>query len=148
MRVGLPAASAAIASAIAAEVLRHLALAIGTFSIARANPRAPVNQMIVNLRGLLGYGAALAGVGIKPFSSASEPAILFIAHAIGLVVLVVAVCLAAVAVLRATRSGSAPVRLVFIRGHLVEAALSFALSCNSRATAPGHGSKTCLSLLS
>jgi len=105
MRVGLPAASAAIASAIAAEVLRHLALAIGTFSIARANPRAPVNQMIVNLRGLLGYGAALAGVGIKPFSSASEPAILFIAHAIGLVVLVVAVCLAAVAVLRASAVG-------------------------------------------
>ena len=107
MRVGLPAASAAIASAIAAEVLRHLALAIGTFSIARANPRAPVNQMIVNLRGLLGYGAALAGVGIKPFSSASEPAILFIAHAIGLVVLVVAVCLAAVAVLRAERGRAA-----------------------------------------
>ncbi|MGA3217169.1 MAG: hypothetical protein ABSD97_15935 [Acidimicrobiales bacterium] len=104
-RAGAPAVSAAIASAVAAEALRRIALAIGTFSIAGANPRASFHQMISNLGGLLGYGADVQGVGIKSFSSLAQPSMLKAAHAVGLGLVVTAVVLAAAAVLRAGVAG-------------------------------------------
>ena len=66
-RAGAPAVAAALGSLVLGEVVRRFARAIGTFTIAAANPRAPFHQMIVNLRHVVTYGAALEGVGSDLF---------------------------------------------------------------------------------
>jgi len=104
-RAGAPAVTAALGSVAAAEAARYLTLAIGTFSVAGMNPRASLHQMTFNLRGLMGYGASLGGVAIRPFSSVPRPSILQVTHAIGLAVVAVAVLLAAVSALRSSVDG-------------------------------------------
>ncbi len=101
LRAGAPAVTAGLGSAVLAEAVRLVAATIGSFSIAGANPRASLHQMVLNLRGLLGYGAAVQGVGIRPFSSLSQPLIFQAAHALGLAVVLAGVSLATVAAFRA-----------------------------------------------
>ena len=105
LRAGAPAVTAGLGSAVLAEAVRLVAATIGSFSIAGANPRASLHQMVLNLRGLLGYGAAVQGVGIRPFSSLSQPLIFEVAHALGLVVVLAGVSLATVAAFRGVAAG-------------------------------------------
>jgi hypothetical protein len=105
LRAGAPAVTAGLGSAVLAEAVRLVAATIGSFSIAGANPRASLHQMVLNLRGLLGYGAAVQGVGIRPFSSLSQPLIFEVAHALGLAVVLAGVSLATVAAFRASAAG-------------------------------------------
>ena len=104
-RAGAPAVTAGLGSVMAAETVRYVTSAVGTFSVAGMNPRASLHQMILNLRGLFGYGASLGGVAIKPFSSDTQSTIVQVTHAIGLAVVVIAVVLAAVAALQSSTEG-------------------------------------------
>jgi hypothetical protein len=104
-KAGAPAVTAALGSVITAEAVRTIALALGTFSIAGANPLASFHQMVLNLRGLLGYSAAVQGVGLKSFATVPEAPSLEVAHVIGLALVVAAVALAVVAALRASAAG-------------------------------------------
>jgi hypothetical protein len=108
-KAGAPAVTAALGSVLAAEAVRRIALALGTFSIAGANPLASFHQMTLNLWGLLGYGAAVQGVGVKSLGTVPEAPSLEVAHVIGLAIVVVAVWLAAVAALRSSAVGAGAV---------------------------------------
>jgi hypothetical protein len=101
-RAGAPAVTAALGAVAAAVIVRYATVAVGTFSIAGMNPHASLHQMTVNLRGLLGYGALIGGVGIRSFSQGRQSGFSQVAHVVGLGVVVAAVGLAAMA---AARSG-------------------------------------------
>jgi len=90
-RVGAPAVTAALGSLVLAEVVRRIALAIGTYTIGPANPRATFHQMFHNIAYVVNWGAALEGVGSGPFGSPAVPPVLGVAHAFGLGLGVVAV---------------------------------------------------------
>ena len=90
-RVGLPALTAALGSLVLAEAVRRIAWAIGTYTIGVANPRASFHQMAQNLVHVITWGAALEGVGSRPFGSPGVPPVLGVAHAVGLVLIVLAV---------------------------------------------------------
>lgn len=75
---------AAAGSVVAALVIRAAARVVGTFAIAPANPHAGLHQLVVNLRHVVTWGAALAGVGYHPFGSETVPPLLEVAHGVGL----------------------------------------------------------------
>ncbi len=127
-RAGAPAVLAGLASGAVAEVVRRVADALGSYSIAGANPIAPLHQMLVNLRGLVGYGAAVQGVGVNSFGTAPQPVVLEIAHGLG-----VALVLAAVAVAARSVLGSA------VSGRRAASARSTALAVAGRRQQPGAG---------
>ena len=83
-RAGAPAFTAAVSSLVLAEAVRRIAWAIGTYTIGAANPRAPFGQMFHNAFHVITWGAALEGVGSRPFGSPGVPPLLGAAHAIGL----------------------------------------------------------------
>ncbi len=99
-RAGAPALAAALGSLVLAEVVRRIAWAIGTYTIGPANPRANFHQMAHNLIHIITWGAALEGVGSKPFGSPGVPPILGVAHAVGLGLGVLAVAIGIVAIAR------------------------------------------------
>ncbi|MGD1011833.1 MAG: hypothetical protein ABR925_04780 [Acidimicrobiales bacterium] len=105
-RAGAPAVAAAVVSTVLAEVVRRIALAIGTYSIGAANPRAAFHQMIHNAYHVIKYGAALGGVGTRTFGAPAVPPVLEVAHAIGLCLCVVAVVWALAAIVRAALFGA------------------------------------------
>ena len=61
-RVGLPLFAAALASAALAYVVRRIAVAVGTFSIAPANPFASGSQLVHNLLHIPRFLEALFGI--------------------------------------------------------------------------------------
>jgi hypothetical protein len=101
-RAGAPAVSAAICSVALAEIVRHLARVIGTFTIAPANPRASFHQMLQNIHHVITYGAALEGVGYHPFGSQAVPLVLELAHGVGLLLGLAAVVVALVSLVRSS----------------------------------------------
>lgn len=105
-RAGAPALAAALGSTVLAELVRRIALAIGTYSIGAANPRAAFHQMIHNVYHAIKYGAALGGVGTHAFGALTVPPGLEVAHAIGLCLCVLAVVLALAAIVRAVLFGA------------------------------------------
>ncbi|MHB8245721.1 MAG: hypothetical protein ACYDGN_10280 [Acidimicrobiales bacterium] len=88
-RKGMPLVIAAAGSCVLAEVVRHLAMAIGTFSIAPANPIATVPQMIRNVKHGLHEAVLMMGVGSSYYGLGGEPTLLSYVHAIGLLVVLV-----------------------------------------------------------
>jgi len=109
-RAGAAPMTAALASVVVAEVIRRIALVIGTYFIAPANPLASFHQMALNIVGLLGYGADMFGVGIKSFSSVRESHLTELAHTLGLGLVLIAVSLAAIATVRSSATGVRSVR--------------------------------------
>ncbi|MGO9911154.1 MAG: hypothetical protein ACLPQS_08355, partial [Acidimicrobiales bacterium] len=101
-RAGAPAVSAAACSLALAEIVRHVARLIGTFTIAPANPRASLHQMLQNLHHVITYGAALEGVGYHPFGAQSVPLILELAHGVGLLLGLTALVMALVSIVRSS----------------------------------------------
>ena len=104
-RAGAPAVAAAVGSLVLGEVVRRFARAIGTFTIAPANPRAPFHQMITNVHHVITYGAALEGVGSDIFGGPAVPPILQAARAVGLAFGVVAIALGLVSIVRTSVAG-------------------------------------------
>jgi hypothetical protein len=97
---GAPAFTAALGSVVFAEAVRRITWAIGTYTIGAANPRAQFHQMFHNVYHVLTWGAALEGVGSRPFGSPGVPPILGVAHAIGLGLGVLAIGVGLVAIVR------------------------------------------------
>ncbi len=83
-KVGVPAFTAALGSLVLAEAVRRIAWVIGTYTIGAANPRASFHQMAQNILHVITWGAALGGVGSRPFGSPGVPPVLGVAHAVGL----------------------------------------------------------------
>jgi hypothetical protein len=99
-RVGVPALTAALGSLVLAEAVRRIAWVIGTYTIGPANPRADFHQMAHNIFHVITWGAALEGVGSRPFGSPGVPPVLWAAHAVGLGLGVLAVVAGLVAIVR------------------------------------------------
>lgn len=97
-RAGMPLVAAAAGSVVVAEVVRRAAHALGTFSIAPANPIATVGQMLRNLRHGAHEGVTLLGVGNGYYGLGGEPRALSLVHLVTVAVLFVAVVGAAAAV--------------------------------------------------
>ncbi|MGH9296988.1 MAG: hypothetical protein ACRDZP_03320 [Acidimicrobiales bacterium] len=104
-RAGLPAASAAIAAVVVAEIVRHIAIAIGTFTIAKANPIATRSQMLRNLKHGVHEGAMLMGVGGSYYGLGGEPTALSYVHVIAILVVFAAVAGTAVSLLNGVIRG-------------------------------------------
>ncbi|MHB1987096.1 MAG: hypothetical protein ACYCSF_03800 [Acidimicrobiales bacterium] len=104
-RAGAAPIAAAVAGAVLAEGVRGIAQVVGTFTIASANPLAPVHQAIQNIGHVLTYGAALEGVGYHPFGAEAVPPLLEGAHAVGLGLGVLAVVIGAVSILWSSVAG-------------------------------------------
>lgn len=98
-RTGLPQVAAAISSLVLAEAIRRIARALGTFSIATANPIATFTQMVHNVKHGLHEGALMMGVGTTYFGIGADPRALSYTHSLAILVVGVAVmgtCLATV----------------------------------------------------
>ncbi|MGO9559991.1 MAG: hypothetical protein ACLPQS_12135 [Acidimicrobiales bacterium] len=96
-RIGLPQATAAISSLVLAEVVRRIARALGTFSIAKANPIATLTQMLHNVKHGLHEGELMMGVGTTYYGIGADPRALSYAHFVAILVVGVAVVGTAVA---------------------------------------------------
>jgi len=104
-RAGLTATTASIAGVVLAVVIRVIATAFGTFSIAPQNPIASPAQMLRNV-GLVGsYGTKLFGIASGSFGSGGVPTLLGAVHIFGLLVVVVCVLFALVSLLKAIVTG-------------------------------------------
>jgi len=104
-RAGAPGVAASVASLVIGEVVRRVARLLGTFTIAAANPRAPFHQMIVNVRHVVTYGAALEGVGSDVFGPPNVSPVLQAAHAVGLALGVAAIVVGLVSIVRSAVTG-------------------------------------------
>jgi hypothetical protein len=95
-RSGAAPTTAAIASVTLAEVVREIALRIGTFTFTESHHTAKAAQAVRNLRHLLGWGAAMLGIDNGPYGGVHVPLILELVHV--LVALCILVCLVAAGV--------------------------------------------------
>jgi hypothetical protein len=106
-RAGIPAVSAAVASVVLAWVVRRIADAIGTFSIATSHPTASLSQALKNVEHIPRWGASMLGLGAGPLGAGKAPAGLEAVHLLGLVVVVAGVGVAAVGLVRGVVRGRA-----------------------------------------
>ncbi|HLH46308.1 MAG TPA: hypothetical protein VKV25_04050, partial [Acidimicrobiales bacterium] len=74
VRAGAPAVVAAAAAAVAALAVRHLALAVGSFSVGKADTTVSgLRQMRANLSSLKTVGASVLGLRTFPFGTGGVP---------------------------------------------------------------------------
>jgi hypothetical protein len=104
-RAGLPMVGAALASLVVAEVVRRIAVAVGSFSIAKANPTAPFSTIVGNLKHGAHEGLLLMGVGRGYYGLGGEPAGLSYTHLLAALVVVLAVAGGVVALLNGVIRG-------------------------------------------
>lgn len=97
-QAGLAQVTAAVSAVVLAEVIRRIASAIGTFSIARANPVATFSQMIANLGQAAHELVALMGVGSAFWGLGADPSALSYVHLLAVVVVLASVAGTVVAV--------------------------------------------------
>jgi len=105
LRAGIPAVSVAAASIVLAWVVRQIADALGTYSIATSHPTASLSQAVKNVEHIPSWGASMLGLGAGPLGAGSVPAGLEAVHVLGLVVVVAGVGAAAVGLVRGVVSG-------------------------------------------
>ena len=96
-RAGLAQVTAAISSVLLAEVIRRIAIEIGTFSIAAANPIAKFPRMLANLKLGVHEGVAMMGVGGAYYGLGADPRALSYVHLLAIAVVFAAVAGTAVA---------------------------------------------------
>lgn len=106
LRAGIPAVSVAVASIVLAWVVRQIADALGTYSIATSHPTASLSQAVKNVEHIPTWGASMLGLGAGPFGAGRVPAGLEAVHILGLVVVVAGVGVAAVGLVRGVVSGN------------------------------------------
>jgi hypothetical protein len=107
-RAGIPAVTVAGASIVLAWVIRQIADALGTYSIATSHPTASLPQALTNVKHIVTWGPSLLGVSHGPFGEGKVPIGLQAVHVLGLAVVVVGVGTAAVALVRGAIRGRAP----------------------------------------
>ena len=104
-RRGITTAMAPVVGFVLAAVVRVVANALGTFTVARPNPMAPPSQILPNIGRVATWGAHLLGLGGGVFGSGGSPAPLAAVHALGVVVVVGGVSWAAIGLVRGVRPG-------------------------------------------
>jgi hypothetical protein len=108
-RTGLPTVSAAVVGLIVAEVVRRLAMVVGTFAIATSHPTASAPQTLTNLGRVATWGADMLGVGNGGFSTGGVPDAFQAFHVLGLVAVIAGVVMGTLSLVRgAVRGRSAP----------------------------------------
>ncbi len=105
-RSGLPAASAAVVSVIVTWVVRALATAVGTFSVATSHPRSSAPEMLRNVGRVATWGADMLGVGNAGFTSGGVPGLLQAVHVVGLLAVVAGIVVAARSIVLGVVHGS------------------------------------------
>ncbi|MCW2540451.1 MAG: putative rane protein [Frankiales bacterium] len=90
-RAGGPAIASAVGGLVLAYAVRKVAVAIGTFSIGRANERASGHQILQNIAHLPSWSAQIFGVGNGENGRAGVPVVLASLRIIGLLVVLVAI---------------------------------------------------------
>lgn len=104
-RSGAPTASAAVAGLLGAGILREMARAIGTFSVATSHPTASASEMLTNLGRIPSWGAHMLGVGDGGLSGDAVPRPLQALHVFGVLAVVVGVSVAAFSLVRGATLG-------------------------------------------
>lgn len=99
LRRGLPAIAAAAGSVLLTIIVRLAASLVGTFSLSH-DPSADLHEMLLNIRHIFRWGAALGGAGSFPFGAPSVPRLLEVLHGFGVALGVFALAIAAYRVLR------------------------------------------------
>jgi hypothetical protein len=107
-RAGIPAVTAAGASIVLAWVVRQIADALGTYSIATSHPTASLAQALTNVAHIVTWGPSLLAVGRGPFGDGKVPIGLETVHVLGLAAVVAGVGAATVALVRGAVHGRAP----------------------------------------
>lgn len=97
-RGGLPQVAAAISAVLLAELVRRIARAFGTFSIAKANPIATFLQMVHNVKQGIHVGVSLMGVGSAYYGLGADPRSLSYVHLLAILVVFATVAGTALAV--------------------------------------------------
>jgi hypothetical protein len=90
-RAGWPAIAASLGGLMLAYAARKVAVAIGTFSIGRANDRATTHQILLNVGHLPSWGAQIFGVGNGANGRAGVPVLLASMRIFGLLLVLVAI---------------------------------------------------------
>lgn len=96
VRTGAPLVATAVASVVVAEVVRKIAEAIGSYTVT-GNPRAPLHQMLLNVRHGAHEAIVLLGFSGDYFGTAREPLWLSYLHVISVIVVLGAAAAALVA---------------------------------------------------
>ena len=104
-RRGITTAMAPVVGFVLAALVRVVANALGTFTVARPNPIAPPSQILPNVGRVATWGAHLLGLGGGVFGSGGLPAPLAAVHALGIVAVVGGVSWAAIGLVRGVRPG-------------------------------------------
>ncbi|HLI45052.1 MAG TPA: hypothetical protein VKU92_11380 [Acidimicrobiales bacterium] len=104
-RQGVPLVAAAGSAVILAELVRTIARAIGSFSIAGANPTSTLHQMVLNLKHGVHEGALLMGVGSSYYGLGGEPVALSYTHVLAILVVLAALAGTAWSVVWGTATG-------------------------------------------
>ncbi len=104
-RAGIVPVVAALGSAALWELVRHIAKAIGTFSIAPANPHAGIHQMLLNVRHGLHEGTLLLGVGGSYYGLGAVPKGLSYVHVAAVALVALAIVAALVSLLWGALAG-------------------------------------------
>jgi len=102
-RAEAPRLVAPVVAGVVAVGVRVVAVAIGSFSIARANPFASGHEILANARHLFSFGAALVGLDAGPFGPSGVPLGLALVHVVGLAVVLGGPAATVVGVLRTLR---------------------------------------------
>lgn len=108
LRSGAPGLTAAVASLVVAECIRQLARAIGSFSIAKANPTAGGPQLTANVKHAAHEFVTMMGVGRGAYGLGGVPVWLSAVHVLAIAALVVAGVWAAVRLVAGLMSGTSP----------------------------------------
>jgi hypothetical protein len=109
-RRGITTAAAPVVALVVAGAVRLITVAVGTYRIAGANPRAPLSRVPVNLRLIGTWGAHMLGLGGGVLGTGSVPRPLQAVHVLGALALAAGVVMAAVGMVRGmVRGRRAPV---------------------------------------
>jgi hypothetical protein len=104
-RGGIAAATAPLVALVVYGVVRVTASVLGTFSIAGANPTAPLSRVPVNVKLLGSWGAHMLGLGGGDLGSGGMPGPLDALHIFGVVAVLAGVVLGAMGLVRGVASG-------------------------------------------
>ena len=104
-RAGWTEVSAALASLVAAGLVRAGAILIGTFTVNANHPTASGRELLTNLERLPSWGANMLGVGGGRLGNGGVPVALAAVHWVGLVVVLAGIAAAVVALLRGAIRG-------------------------------------------
>ncbi len=104
-RAGWTEVSAALASLVAAGLVRAGAILIGTFTVNANHPSRLGAQVLTNLERLPSWGANMLGVGGGRLGNGGVPVALAAVHWVGLVVVLAGIAAAVVALLRGAIRG-------------------------------------------